>query len=330
MVRWLGIADETVFGTPVTPPTTFLDCQSIDLHPEREPILSQGGMVGPKDAFVGSYKILGEVEIMPNSVTPLKLLKYLMGVPDSVQDGANPRWKHTYEPSDTLKFGTLYKSDDIQPDATNALQYTSCIVTECRLEAALDAYVTMRFTVFGQKDAKVAKPTLGALSTIRQLYSLAGKMYWDITGTLEETNIRAASLTYKREVPDDFFAMNDAFLKAFLAGPATLEGSVDLLFRSWTAYEKFWGGTTGPVAEPAKAAMMLDFLGPVLTGGSGDYANHRMKWLIPSIILPSVEEPFEERDAIIQTVNFQGQRGTIGAETHLCNVILVNDVASPI
>lgn len=330
MVRWLGVVDETTFGTPVTPPTTFLDCQSIGIHPEREAVdPGVSGVIGPADLATGSYKVLGEVEIIPNSTTLLRLLKYLMGTPVSTQDGATARWKHVYKPSDTLKFGTMYKSDDNQPDGANALQYTSVIALDCRLEAALNAYVSARFSLFGQKDAKVAKPTLGTLSTTAQFFSLNGKMYWDITGTLEEANIRAVSLTYKRDVPDDFYSMNDAFLKGFLAGQATLEGSVDLIWKDWVAYEKFWGGSSGPVASPAKAAMSFDFFGPTL-GGTGEYTNHRMKWRVPSIVLPSVEEPFEGRDAIIQTVNFQAARGTIDAATHLCAVDLVNEVAGPI
>jgi len=329
MGKWLGIADETVFGTPVTPPTEFLDCQSIDLHPERESAeVESSNFIGPTSAATGSYKILGETEIIPNSENILKLLKYLLGAPTTSQDGTDPRYKHQFWPLDTLKFATLYKVDEQLPDGVNALQYTSVIATELRLEAALNAFVSTRFSLFGQKDAKITKPTIGTFSAVKQFFSMNGKMYWDITGTLEETLISAMSLTYTREIPDDFYSMNDAFLKGFIPGAAKLEGSVDLLFKDWTAYEKFWGGTSAPISSPARAAMSFDFIGPALTGGSGEYEFNRLKALLPSLILPSVKEPFEGRGKVVQTVEFKADRGSVGGQTALWEVDLVNAIAS--
>jgi len=328
--KWLGIADQTVFGTPVTPPTIFLDLASIDLKPEREIAeVVSSNIIGPQAVAAGGYKITGDLELIPNSVTPLKLLKYLFGTPTSTQDGSNPRWKHVYLPSDVLKFGTLYKVDESQPDLTNCLQYISSIVTECRLEAAVSAFVSLRLSVLGEKDAKVSIPTLGTLSTIKQFFSMDSKMYWDVTGTLEETNINAVSLTYTREIPDDFYAMNSAFLKGFLPGDAKVEGSADILWKDWVAYEKFWGAASGPINSPANCAMMFDFLGPSL-GGTGDYAFHRMKWSLPALSLTGVGEPFEGRNRVIQTVNFKGGRGSVEGGNAICAVRLVNDVAGPI
>ena len=323
MGKWLGIADETVFGTPVTPPTVFIDCASIDLHPERVPAsVVTTNLIGPSTTAIGQYNIRGEVEVIPNSFNIAKLLKFLLGTPTSVNDGGG-RWKHTYLPSDTLKWGTMYKVDDQWPDGTNALQYISTICTSMRLEAALNAFVSTRFGLLGLKDAKVAKPTVGTFNATDQFFSLDGKMYWDITGTLEETNIAAVSLTYTREIPDDFLSMNEAFLRGFIPGNASVEGSVDLIFANWLAYEKFWGGSSGPAISPLPAAMMFDFTGAVL-GGTGDYDYHRLKIKLPAVTLPSINEPVEGRDKIIQTVNFQANRGTVEAVSAICSMILTN------
>jgi len=328
MARWLAIADETVFGTPVSPPTLFLDVLSIGLHPEREPVkVESSALIGPVAGKMGAYKIVGDVEINPSSENVAKLLKYLFGEPTTTQDGTNPWYKHEYVPSDDLKFGTFYKADDVQPDGANALQYTSVIATEVRLEAALNSAVSMTFGLFGQKDAKVAKPTLGTIPSVRQFFSIEGTLYWDVAQTVEETNIDSISLTYRREVPDDFYSMNDAFLKGFIPGMATIEGSMDLLFRSWTAYEKFWGDASGPVDAPALAALDLDFKGPTL-GGTGEFEFHRMRWQLPAVQIHSIEDPFERRDKIMQTVTFSGVRGTIDGTNLLVKCTLYNTLAT--
>jgi len=325
--RWLGIADETVFGTPVTPPTLFLDCIAIGLHPEREPMkVPSMALIGPAAGKMGSYKILGDIEIHPSSENIAKLLKFVFGTPTTIQDSPNPIWKHTYVPSDVMKFGTLYKADDVQPDGVNALQYISVASLSCRLEAALDAPVSMTFGCFGQKDAKVTKPALGAVSTIAQFFSIQGKLYWDIAQATEEPNIDSVSLTYTRALAEDFYSMNDAFLKGFIPGEATIEGSLDLMFKSWEAYQKFWGGASGPVAEPAMAALSLDFTGPSI-GGSGEFTNHRMKWQLPAVQIHSIDNPFRLRDKIMQTVTFSGVRGVIDATSLLCRVILINSIS---
>lgn len=329
MGRWLGIADEVTFGTPVTPPTDFRDCISIGLHPEREQMqVPSMATIGARAGKGGSYKIVGDIEIHPSSENIVKLLKYLFGAPTTTQDGVETRYKHEYIPSDTLLFGTMYKADDVQPDGANALQYTSVIVLSAALEAALNEPVSITFGCFGQKDAQVTKPTLGTIPTVEQFFSVKGKMYWDLTQTLEETNIDSVSLTYTRAISEDFYAMNDVFLKGFIPGEATLEGSVDLLFKSWDAYEKFWGATTAPVAEPALAQIELDFIGPTL-GGTGDYEFHRMQWELPAVQITSIDDPFSARDKIMQTVAFKCIQGQIDTALMLCKVWLANTVAAP-
>jgi len=329
MVRYLGLADETVFGTPVTPPTTFLDCLSIGLHPEREIVeVESSALIGNPASMAAASKVVGDIEIIPSSENIAKLLKFLFGSPDTSQDGVETRYTHEYLPSDTLKYGTYYKVDSIQPDGLNCLQIASVIPTEVRLEAALNAPVSMTFSHLGQKEAKVSLPTLGTIPSIRQFFSLEGKVYWDIAQTEEETNIDSVSLTYRRAIPDDFYVMNDSFLQGFIPGMASIEGSLDILFKSWDAYEKFWGQASGPKEKPDYAALDVDFKGAAL-GGTGEYEFHRMRWQLPAIRISSVNDPFERRDKIVQSCDFKGARGTIGTDTTIVKVTLANTMATP-
>lgn len=328
MGKWLGIADETVFGTPVTPPTAFLDCLAIDLHPEREPAeVMSANFIGPTSAALGSYKIVGEVEISPNSENIMKLLKYLIAAPETQKDPLGDRWYHEYWPSDDLKFGTFYSVDAAQPDGANVLQFTSVIATEMRLEALLNAFVSTRFSLLGQKDTKVSKPSVGTFSTVKQFFSLDALLFWDLTGTVEEVNVRAISLTYSRAIPEDFMAMNDYLLAGFIPGEAKLEGSIDLIWKDWVAYQAFWGGVGGPAKAPARSQLSVVLVGPSL-GGTGTYQYNRMRVQIPSVIITSIKQPIAGREFVTQTFEFKADRGTISTHNVICKVDLVNALAT--
>lgn len=283
--------------------------------------------IGPAAAAVGQYRILGDVELHPSAENIVKLLKYLFGAPTTVQDGASGRYKHTFDPSDVLKYGTFYKLPDMPGVTTNALQYTSVIVTEGSLEAALGDPVTLTFTCLGQKDAKVTAPTLGTIPTVRQFFSLDGKVYWDLAQTVEIANIDSISCSYAREIPDDFYSMNDVFLKGFIPGVATFDGEMDLLFTDWIAYEKFWGATGAPVASPTPVALDIDFKGETL-GGTGDWEKYRLRIQAPKVLLKSIDDPVEARDKVMQTVAFEAYRGLIDSTEVLTRWTLYNKIAT--
>jgi hypothetical protein len=122
--------------------------------------------------------------------------------------------------------------------------------------------------------------------------------------------------------------MEDPFLKGFILGFPELSGSLDLIFDSWLMYGKFWGATSGPVAKPAKVSVVITLTGDSL-GGTGDYANHMMKFEIPGVMIKSFEAPVELRDRIIQTATLEAVRGVVGADTTLIKTTLATSLATP-
>ena len=325
MVRYVGFADETEFGSPVTPPTDFLSAIRTDLHPERVEMEVQSmAILGNEDARVGTYKIVGDIELVPSSENVTKLLKWLMGgTPTPTQDPGEDRWKHVCYPSSSLKFGTVYVFPELGITPTDqAIQYTSCIPLELAIEAALDEPVSFSFSMLGQKDTKVDKTELGTLPTVRQLFSLDAIVEMPDASDIS-AKVDSLSLSITREVPDDYYAMTDHLLKGFLGGNFSVKGSLDLLFNDFDALELFWGGATGPVKSPTETSLQVDLVGPTL-GGAGDYANHLIRLELPKIILPSASAPVEQMNKIIQTVPFTAFRGTIDAGTHVCRLTVAN------
>jgi len=330
MPRHLAIVDETVFGTAVSPPTTFLDVRSIGLHPEREFIAAPSMIYsGPQYMAPGQYKCVGDIAMYASADNLIKMLKYLMGAPTTSTD-AGGRYKHVFLPSDTLKFGTFYKVPDVCAVVASAHQFTSCIPISGRFEARTGDPLSATFSMLAQKDAKVTATALGTVSTVRPFFAIDGKIYWDLAESDEIASVDAISLTYARKVPDDMYAMTDYLLKCFTPGEGTLEGEMDLLFSDWNAQGMFWTGVkadAAPIQAPAAVALSLNFAGDV-TGGAGEYTYYRLKIQAPKVVLTAVDAPIELRDKIMQTVSFKGYKGTVEGSSNLFAATLINKIAT--
>lgn len=334
MPRHLAIADETVFGTAVTPPTTFLDVRTIGLHPEREFIAAPSMIYsGPQYMAPGQYKCVGDIAMWASADNLMKLFKHLFGgTPVSAQDGTTGNYSHIFTPSDTLKWGTYYKVPDVCATVVSAHQFISCIPISMRIEARTGDPVSATFSMLGQKDAKVAATALGSVSTVRPFFAIDGKLYWAQPGqTPEITNIDAISMTYTRKIPDDMYAMTDYLLKCFVPGEGTLEGEMDILFSDWDAHGYFWTGVSsgaGPIQAPVPVALELDLNGDALPTPAV-LLKYRCRILCPNIVLTAIDDPIELRDKIMQTVSFKGYRGTVSGGTHLLSATLQNRITAP-
>jgi hypothetical protein len=327
MARYLGIEDESTFGTPVTPPTVFLDVEKIGLHAERNEVSAQGMTpLGPLATMPGEYKITGDIVMAPSSVNIMKFLKYLVGDATTTDD-ASSHYKHVFDPESTLYFGTMYKGLEFcAGTAADMLQYTSTICISSRWELARGAPAKVTFGMFGQKDAKVTAIAMGTLSTVRPFFSLDATLYWDIAEAEEITNIDSISFNFNRSVADDAYAMNDPFLKCFLGGAPEANGEMDVIFNNWDAYENFWGATSGPVAQPANVALVIELTGPSL-GGAGEFANHDLKIQCPAVAVNAIDDPVELRNKILQTCSLSCARGQISSDTVLARFTVHNDVS---
>jgi hypothetical protein len=329
MARYLGIADETVMGTPVSPPTTFLDVRSIGLHEERD-IIEAPGMtpLGPLAQMPGTNKVTGDIALYASSENLMKFLKYLVGAPTTTQDASATRYKHVFDPVETLKWGTFYKGLEFCGGTTaEMLQYVSTIVTSGKFEVSVNNPLQATFSCLGVKGGKVSSISLGTLSTIRPFISLDAKLYWDIAESDEIANCNKISFTYERPVADDAYAMNYSTLQCFIGGAPKASGSMDLIFNNWTAYTKFWGASSGPVEQPVPVALSMKFTGPSL-GGAGEFANHGFKIQCPSVTVKAINDPVELRDKIIQSVDFVCSRGAISPTTLLTRFTLWNTIAT--
>jgi len=333
MPRHLAIADETIFGTPVTPPTTFLDVRSIGLHPEREYIEAQSMIYsGPRYMAPSKYKCVGDIALYASADNLMKLLYHMFGgTPVSTQDAATGNYSHLFLPSDTLKWGTYYKLPDVCGAIVSAHQFTSMIPTSMRIETRTGDPVSVTFSMLGRVDAKVVATALGTVSTVRPFFSIDGKIYADQPGqTAELANIDAISLTYTRKIPDDQYAMTDYLLKCFVPGEGTLEGEMDMLFSDWEAHGYFWSGVKTdavPIQAPVPVALDLDFNGDALPTPAV-LLKYRFRVLAPKIVITSVDAPVELRNKVMQTVSFKGYQGTVSGSTALLSATLQNRIVS--
>lgn len=329
MPRHLAIADETTFGTPVTPPTVFLDVRSIGLHPERT-FISAPSMIynGSRYMAPGQYKCIGDIAVNVSSVNVLKLLKHLLGAPVTTTKGTG--YQHIYTPSDILKFGTYYKVPDVCGVITSAEQYVSTIGTAVRFEVRTGEPLTATFSMLALKDAKVAATALGTVSTVRPLFCTDGLLYRDLVMSVPIANVDSLSMTYTRKIPDDMYAMTDYLLKCYTPGEATLEGEMDLIFNDWDEHGYFWTGVktdSAPVQNPASVAFVADFKGDAISGGTLPADFHRVRIEIPKMVLTALDAPIELRNKIMQTTSFKAYTGTVESVEAMLAIMVCNTEA---
>lgn len=326
MTRYVAMQDTVTFGSdPVGVPEVFLDALRATLHPERDTVKAEGmATLGTPSGMVGNYKVTGEIEILPSSDNILKLLKWIFGEwTDYEKDAAEDVYKYVFYPSDVKTFGCIWVMPDV-PDDINAKLNISCIPTEMTIEGSIGEPISTTFTILGLKDKKVEAPVIGTISSTRQFFSIDAELEVDGTDTFP---LDSFSLHYRRPVVDDFYQMDDPFLQGFILGQPEFSGDIDLLFKDWLAYEKFWGAASAPVAKPAKILLKLTLLGDATTG-TGEFANHTLKLELPAVMITNVDDPVEKRDKIIQSMSIDAVNGTIDSVVTMVRLTMICTVAS--
>ena len=329
MVRYTGIAPETTYGTPVTPPTIFLDCKSNTLHPDRETIMIDTSQpTGTPYGTVAGYKIIGDTVIFASAENCLQFFKHIFGEPTTTQDTTSGRYKHVFNCVDDVPTATVYKRvENVGTALTKMQQYISCGITKLKIECSKGNPLQLTASWLGQKDAAVDNIALGTIPTCRQFTAMDAKVYWDVAQSIEMVNVDSISMTLTREINDDTAPFNGAFMQGCLRKAPKLEGEMDLIFDTEVAREAFWGAATGPEARPEVKALSLKFIGDSL-GGTAPWDKYAVQFDAPAIILKSLGDPVELRNTVKQSVSFEGYVATIDAISTLLQATVYNKVAT--
>ena len=295
MARYLGIAKETVYGTPVTP-TKFIDIVKESLGAEQEILLDE--TVRGRDYYKqspGAVKIGGGFDLFAAPENGIgQLLYYCLGAVNSAQQGGTTAYLHTITPADDPPSFTLEKG----LDAITGLQYPGCKIASLTLKTAKKAKLTANVKIIGKTEKVVSLNTpswsnLPDFTFTQGTYKINTVACGDIIGI--EAKITNA-------LQGDEYRPGSRVIGKLPVGVRAVEGSFDLEFANKDQLERFYGvaAATEPQDTLTGVALDLKWESAVIEGAYKYY----LQLEIPEIYYKTAGAPLETRKLIVQGVEF--------------------------
>ena len=242
---WIGIAEESTFGTPVTA-TQFYEIFSESLRYERKlnvvPLLghrSQRRTVASKTNVSGGVKL----PLLWNGAE--KFIKHAMG--SVVTTGTNP-YTHTFALAAALPTGLTVEvnRDDASISGNAAFQYAGCKISKLTLTQEMEQPLTMEVEFIGRDLALISGtsktfPTYDAIDyaqvTVAQIDPGGGSSF--------DLPIRSLKIVIDNALHDDQYRLGGPTRAGITAGgqrKVSIEAEIE--FESLTAYNYYKGLTT--------------------------------------------------------------------------------------
>lgn len=240
-----GFAEESTYGTAVTPPTRFMEFVSESLKNEIERVESKGLRAGRRVLLSsqwgqGKRRIGGDVELEVLSTGQALLWKHMMGT--VVTAGASP-YTHTCTPGDlTAKSLTLQVGRPDSGGTVRAFTYAGAKIANWELSAAAGEIAALKLGIVGATEDTAA--ALGSAT-----YAAAMAPLTSVSGTLlvagAQVDVKEWSLSGNNALADNrwFIRGNGAIKEPLENGVRIYEGSFTADFESLTPYNRFVNGT---------------------------------------------------------------------------------------
>lgn len=259
----LGVAEETVYGTPVTV-TRFYEFTEESMDCQRDRIESAGLRSGTRvqrsDRWVpGKKAVKGDVTMELGDRSFGLWLKHCLGGVVSEQPdagGAPTVWQHTFTPGDLPVGLTVQVGKTSVLGVCHPFTYHGCRVAEWELAAKVGEIATLKASLIGEDEstdialATASYPAaMGLMTFIEGSLSVAGSPF-DIT---------EFSIGGDNSLADDRYRFGSALRKQPVdKGMRAYTGKLGSEFEDLVAYSRFIDGT--------EAELILLFEGATITG----------------------------------------------------------------
>jgi len=320
MARFIGLAEETTYGTAVDA-DHWIDVVSESITSSQEMIdVETAAYRARRYRIPGPYRVGGSFDMIVAPDNIGLLLKALLGSVSTTNDGGG-RYKHTFTHDTTIPSLTL----EICPDVGNrSRQITGVGVRSISFESPAREALSATVDVIGSYE-KLITPSTPTLPTLRPFVFYEGSL--TMNGSTI-ANVEAVRLTIENDIPDDAFVLGSRYLPGLRLQGFTVSGEMDITFLSWDYYKRFFGSATAsaPSTEVESVSLKLTYTGPS-TGGSGEYANYKLEFDMPKVYLDTSEATFDRRERIVQTLGFTAIYDE--SSDYAIQVVLVNTSSSP-
>ena len=293
-VRYVGVAEESVFGQEPTAITSYVDVASSSLDtPDTQAIFWQG--VSERAAVVhapGAYIPSGDIVAPVDAVMIGYLLKWTLGQvsttrPDAT--GAPDVRRHTFTPANQLQSFTAAVGKDIFEH-----RFIGCVVDSMELSVE-DEFATVTASIVARQDRKatLATPTFSDVSYFTFAQTIA------TVGTVQAP-VESLTLSIANNADGEAGVRLGSRFPAFIAvGAREVTVSMDLTFEDTTHLEKFWGAPSGPVDIPTQA-LTITMTGPPINASPTH--NYRLEFTLPRVVYQTSNQEISARDRIVQSV----------------------------
>lgn len=256
--RQLGVAEETTFGTPVTPnrwyePTS--DSVGMEIGRIESAAMRSGARVLRSDRWVGGQRnVSGDIGLELVNRSFGLWLKHMMGGVATAQPdatGSPTVYEHTFTPDVlptglTIQFGRPSRDGTVHP-----FTYHGCKIGSWELTAAAGELVPVTVSLVGEDE-----DTSTALATAS--YPAGVTLFTFVDGALTiagaAVDVSEVSLAGDNALADDRYFVGSALRKEPLdVTSRDYTGTIEAEFEDLTAYNRFVNGT--------EAALTLNFVG---------------------------------------------------------------------
>lgn len=254
VLRYLGIGNETVFGTPVAA-TKYIDqaAASLDSPSDTEMYYEGGLSRGVRTRKAGYYgPPQGNVVYATDVDTINDFLRYAMGGYTFTTGLLPPDHEHEHyalEDPEAFPFFTARLGKD-EFEHT----FVSCVLSQMQIEVA-DQFVVATMDIVSQQDQKDTLATevvvLAALPAKTPLTFVTAALEIPAASDIS-AKVKAFTLLINNNLTaDSGRSIGSRFARRHRMGDREITLSADLHFEGTTELEAFWGGASGPVAGGA-------------------------------------------------------------------------------
>jgi len=296
MARYLGIAKETVYGTPVTP-TKFIDVVKEDFAASQEILLDD--TVRGRDYYKqspGAVKVGGGFDFFVAPENGIgQLLYFALGAVSSAQQGGTSAYLHTITPADDPPSFTVEKG----MDAITGLQYPGCKIAKLVLKTVRKEKLSCSVDVVG-KTEKVVSLSTPSWSNLPDFTFVQGSYKLN---TVANGDIIGAEIRIFNALKEEEYRPAARVVGKLPVGVRKVEGNFDLEFTDKSQLERFYGATLATEPQATLTGVALDFLweGATIEGAY----KYSLELEIPQIYYTIAKAVLNKRELIVQNVEFQ-------------------------
>jgi len=296
MARYLGVAKETVYGTPVTP-TKFIDIVKEGLGADQEILLAE--TVRGRDYYkqsAGVVKVSGGFDFFVAPENGIgQLLLFCLGDVDSEQQGETDAYLHTITPVEDQPSFTVEKG----LDNITGLQYPGCKISRLTLKSVRKEKLSCSVEAIGQTE-KVVSLSTPSWSNLPDFTFTQGTYKIDTVACGDIIGIEAR---ISNALQGDEFRPQSRVISKLPAGLRTVDGRFDIEFVDEAQLEKFYGAAaaTEPQLDLTGVALDLKWEGAVIE----DPYKYYLQLEIPQIYYTTAKAVLSKRDLIVQGVEFK-------------------------